>query len=394
MLRPAAFGPAGWSTLFRNGLLAALAGIVLWRGSEATFSDLTAAVDDLTSGGPTTIVVATLSVLVAAQTFFIYSLLRQNGRILLRLDELEAGMDDEGSGRLQRPAGLPVGTVAPAFALAGLHGETMTLEALRAQGKATVLLFTDPDCEPCNQLMPDIGRWQRTAGDKATIVVVSRKSADANAAKAKRHGLSNVLLQKDTEVADAYRHKGTPSAVVVGTDGKVTSALAAGAPAIRRLIEATIGGSQAPQAGMQATPDAAASTVGKPAPTFELPDLSGRVVASGDLRGSETLVLFWNPSCGFCRKMLDDLKAWEAQRPSSAPQLLIVSRGDVQENVAMGLRSRVVLDQAFDVASRFGVTGTPIAVLVDEDGRIASSPAVGAQAVLALAGATPDAESA
>ncbi len=30
-----------------------------------------------------------------------------------------------------------------------------------------------------------------------------------------------------------------------------------------------------------------------------------------DFRGEETMVLFWNPGCGFCQQMLPDLKAWE-----------------------------------------------------------------------------------
>ena len=52
----------------------------------------------------------------------------------------------------------------------------------------------------------------------------------------------------------------------------------------------------------------------------------------------------------------------------------------------MGLNSPVVLDQQFSVGQAFGVGGTPSAVLVDVEGRIASEVAVGAPAVLELAG--------
>ena len=51
----------------------------------------------------------------------------------------------------------------------------------------------------------------------------------------------------------------------------------------------------------------------------------------------------------------------------------------------MELRSTVVLDQVFSVGSTFGANGTPSAVLVDEQGKIASELAVGAPAVLTLA---------
>ena len=83
--------------------------------------------------------------------------------------------------------------------------------------------------------------------------------------------------------------------------------------------------------------------------------------------------------------MLDDLKAWEANAPARAPKLLVVSTGTVDENRAMGLRAPVVLDQGGGVMGAFGANGTPMAVLVDAQGRIASGVAAGAPAVLALA---------
>jgi hypothetical protein len=53
----------------------------------------------------------------------------------------------------------------------------------------------------------------------------------------------------------------------------------------------------------------------------------------------------------------------------------------------MGLSSTVVLDQQFAVGRAFGASGPPSAVLVDSEGKIASEVAVGAPAVLELAGA-------
>jgi hypothetical protein len=99
-------------------------------------------------------------------------------------------------------------------------------------------------------------------------------------------------------------------------------------------------------------------------------------------------VLFWNPGCGFCQRMLDDLKTLEADPPEAAPEILVVSTGTVEDNKAMGLRSPVVLDQNFGVGSSFGASGTPSAVLVDSEGKVASEVAVGAPAVLGLAGAS------
>src|SRR5205807_7058688 len=96
---------------------------------------------------------------------------------------------------------------------------------------------------------------------------------------------------------------------------------------------------------------------------------------------------FWRPSCGFCQRMLTDLKAWEAQPPEEALRLLVVSTDSMESNQAMGLRSTVLLDQdGMWVGRLFGANGTPMAVLVDAQGKIASELAAGAPAVLALAG--------
>jgi peroxiredoxin len=128
--------------------------------------------------------------------------------------------------------------------------------------------------------------------------------------------------------------------------------------------------------------------IGESAPDFSLPDLSGQTVRLSDFRGSPTLVLFWRPSCGFCQRMLEDLKAWEAQPPEGAPRLLVVSTDSVESNQAMGLRSPVLLDkEGMSIGRLFGATGTPMAVLVDAEGKVASELAAGAPAVLALAGA-------
>src|SRR5262249_10583470 len=129
----------------------------------------------------------------------------------------------------------------------------------------------------------------------------------------------------------------------------------------------------------------AAPAIGSSAPAIALPDLSGRTVELASRKGKETLLVFWNPDCGFCQQMLPDLKQWEAAMPGNAPELLVVSTGSVEANRALDLRSTVLLDQTFRVAPSFGANGTPMAVLVDAEGNIASEPAAGAQRVFDLA---------
>src|SRR5215208_683588 len=115
--------------------------------------------------------------------------------------------------------------------------------------------------------------------------------------------------------------------------GNIASGVAEGAQAVFALA----GGENGEVAAQPAVP--AAPKIGEPAPPLKLPDLKGKTVNLAGLKGKNTLVLFWNPGCGFCQQMLDDLKDFEANPPEGAPRLLVVSTGSAEENRAMGLRS-------------------------------------------------------
>jgi thiol-disulfide isomerase/thioredoxin len=413
--------PAGWKTLARNGVLAAVAGFVVWQGWNGNVGPSSVGwIGTLSTVQLLALAGAVVGLgLLAGQWWFLLHLLKQNGRLLVRIEALEAGRasgdafqpSPNGAHQAHPPEGLPVGSEAPNFNLDGLHGEKLTLGSVRSSGKPVVLLFTDPNCGPCNALLPEIGSWQEEHQDKFTIVLVSRGDLGENRAKAEEHGLRNVLLQEDWGVSEAYKGGGTPSAVLVRPDGTIGSPVAGGAEAIRTLVTQVVEaptrvpllpGAPAPASadGVQGQPcpkcgkvHAAAPTVpaaleiGEPAPEVKLSDVRGNTVELKAFRGQETLVLFWNPGCGFCQQMLPDIKEWEQNMPEGAPKLLFVSAGTEEANREMGLSSTVVLDQQFAVGRTFGASGTPSAVLVDAEGKVASEVAVGAPAVMELAGA-------
>lgn len=472
--------PIGAASIVRNGVFGALALVVVLAGPQqpsfglGVLGDSTASVIALVTG----IVALAVS---GVSIWLLLRMLEQQGRILLQIEALQAQLAGQAplAGQAQlastaaRPTpdaagtlpasavggsaavpsspaavatapmapaapplpepGLAVGTAAPSFSLPGIAGETQTLESLLVVDLPLLLVFADPQCGPCAELMPDVSAWQRSYADRFAPVVVSRGSVAENRAKADAQGLGTVLLQKDFEVGGAYGVAGTPSAVLVAVDGTIASSLRPGPDAIRQLVQQTFGapavsalvavGSDSsderrleatngqhehvhadPHAGhdhgngnghghahaghdhgvhSQMAPVAA---IGQAAPEFRLPDLTGRLRSLDENRGQKSLVLFWHPDCGFCTQLLPELRAWEALRADSAPQLFVVSGGSAERNRTLGLQSTVVLDDTFSTATAFGSTGTPTAVLVDAQGNIASSVAVGGQAVMALAG--------
>ncbi len=379
-----ASGPIGWPTLARNAVLAGLSLAVLLIPEEASPIAAIGAI------APLAVLVAAAIAIFVIQLVVLLNVFAQNGRLLVRVEALEARAAGVGTAPVPKAAGHPIGTPAPSFSLTGLRGETMTLEALRAGDVPVLLLFSDPACGPCNSLLPEVGRWQRENASRMVLAVISRGTIEANRAKSTEHGLRTVLLQRASEVAESYAATGTPSAVLVRPDGTIGSAVVEGGPAIATLV-ATIAGTAAPvhdhgQCGNGAAMVPGSAGIGEPAPAVRLPDLTGRAVDLAELAGP-TLVVFWNPACGFCSQMLGDLRSWEAKMSARDPRLLVVSTGSVEANQALGLRSTVVIDPDFATARSFGVSGTPSAVLVDADGKIASLVAVGAPAVLALASA-------
>jgi thiol-disulfide isomerase/thioredoxin len=113
--------------------------------------------------------------------------------------------------------------------------------------------------------------------------------------------------------------------------------------------------------------------------------LDGKQVHLEDFRGRKMLLLFWGTACGFCQMMLPDLQKWE-QRSDRRAELLIVSRGEAEANRKQNLKSPILLEQEMEIQNLFGANGTPTGVIIDEDGKIASDVAVGAEEVFALVG--------
>lgn len=391
--------PVSWRTLARNGALAAIAVFVVVGGWGQAGPSATAWIGRLSDAGAVALggglVLAALACVGSAAWL---ALLKQNGRLLLKIDELEARLDAGAPPPAPAYVGLPVGEEAPAFTLSGLYGETVTLESLTAAERPVILLFTDPKCGPCNALMPQIAAWQREHGDDLTLAVLTRGSADDNRAKMREHGIASVWLDDELAVYKAYRANGTPGAVLIDVQGGIASPIAAGPEPIAELVAAALdpravavvpvihhpGQPPEPQAP-QVPPRPRTLPLGADAPEFDLRGLTGEPLRLTDADRA-TLVLFWNPGCGFCLRMLDDIRAFERDEPAGAPRLLLISTGSVEENRAMGLSSAIALDQAFAAGRAFGATGTPSAILVDRNAKVASHLAIGAPAVLALTG--------
>ena len=364
-----------------------------------------------------------------------WQLLRQNGRLLLRPDDLEKRLDDLAFGGAEEAEGLPVGTEAPAFELPDLDGEHRSLAQFRDQ--PLLLIFFNPDCGFCRELMPKLKEKAESGKQKAEmeiggrsdrplVLIVSTGDAKKNRQFFAEHNVScPVLLQDDGEVAKAYQAHGTPTGYLVSAEGKIASGLAVGAEVLLALAEgkseirnlkseqdqrlltsaATNGAGRASRfsarsvAGSKIKRDGLKG--GTTAPDFRLPRLDGRgELTLSEMRGRRVLLVFSSPNCGPCNTLAPELEKFYRQNkhdarppagegnPATAVEVVMISKGEPKENRAKvkehGLTFTVVLQQQWEISRQYAMFATPIAYLIDEAGVITHDVAVGVEPILEL----------
>jgi peroxiredoxin len=217
---------------------------------------------------------------------------------------------------------------------------------------------------------------------------VSTGTAEANQSLGLQ---STTVLDEGFKTGRAFGASGTPSAVLVDAKGRIASAVSVGGPAVMAMARGEK--APAPAAAAPAAPQAPAARKGDAAPAVELKDIDGNDFRLADQAGKETVLLFWNPGCGFCKRMTDDLNGWLGNRPANSPEIVLITSGGPDANRALGINTTMLMDDAFSTGRKFGAGGTPSGILIGADGKVASDIAVGAQAVLALAGAPQGAPS-
>jgi peroxiredoxin len=332
--------------------------------------------------------------------WLLVQVMRQQGRLLLRIETLEAGggpPDDLGGGDPR--GGLPLATPFPPFRLANLEGEEVSLEDFL--GNRVLLVHWSPECGFCRQIAGDLAR---ISGDlsrrKTKLVFVSYGSPEANKALLEQHGLRGpVLLQPEGQTVAGFARMGTPVAYLLDEKGRIAKPVAVGAHEVPELAQEAAGRrrrltSERPLS--ESRIEREGLSAGTPAPAFELPDLAGRTVSLAEHRGRRLLLVFSDPECGPCDALLPELARLDREFGKDSLDLVLVSRGGAEENrrkaEAAGVEFPVVLQPGWKLSKEYGIFATPVAFLVDEEGVIERDVARGPTEIQALAHAALSAE--
>lgn len=340
--------------------------------------------------------------LVALGSWLGYQLVRQNGRILLRLEAIEKQLRPRAEANPRSPGRLSRGRVAPDFELPDLTGTRRKLSEFR--GKDLLLIFFNPKCGYCAKMVEDLSRlpMDGTPG-RPMPLVVSTGDALENRQLVERYGIRcPVLLQDQMEVASEFRAQGTPMGYRIDSQGRVASELAVGAEPLLRLassdaseLQKTSGKIKGPKAHTkQADPSLAHSRLnrnglkaGTIAPDFRLPRLDEGELSLAELRGRCVLLVFSDPNCGPCDELAPQLEKIHQERPDL--QVLMVSRRDAEATrakaISLGLSFPIVMQNQWEISLKYAKFATPIGYLIDERGTTLRDVAVGVGPILALA---------
>jgi peroxiredoxin len=345
-----------------------------------------------------TVVVVLEGLILISLWLVAYQLIKQQGRILLRLDRLEQhivpGVGEVTATEAMR--GFSVGTPLSLFTLPDLSGHEVALEKFR--GKRVLLVNWDPQCGFCAMIATDLAQLQVDLRKRdVQLLLVSHADAESNRKLAEEHGLEGpILLQKDSRELEAFKNEGTPVAYLLDEQGRVAQPFADGAGEVMTLARELASGmvinttrlrgrrplteSRIERAGLKA---------GTRAPSFSLPDIHGRDVSLEAYRGRQVLLVFSDPRCGPCDQLAPQLVQLHQQHRDNGLAVVMVGRGDPEENrqkaEEYSFEFPVALQQRWEVSKKYGIFETPVAFLIGEDGVIATNVATGVDEIVALA---------
>jgi methylamine dehydrogenase accessory protein MauD len=160
------------------------------------------------------IVVCLAAVLI--ETLLLWGALQMLGRLSWRVDQLELTTPTK-VGR----SGLKPGTRAPDFALPDQEGQQVSLHDYA--GRRLLLVFVQPGCGPCKDVVPELNRMA-AARDGASVLVVSRGDLDVNRQWANSMGVRfPVLSHQGLDISRRYEAYATPFGFLIDERGVIRS---------------------------------------------------------------------------------------------------------------------------------------------------------------------------
>ena len=267
-------------------------------------------------------------------------------------------------------AQLPAGSLAPEFVVSTRDNRLESLSALLALGRPVLLVFVNRNCRACHDLLPTVATWATTTN--LTVRAITTGALAEHSATLAAHPDLPLTFAGEQRIAEQYLASWSPAGVLIDGTGRIAEPMAYGADAITALVTKATRPVPLPRAWPALRFDA------------EMPD--GRVVSSASLTNPNgTVVLAWASGCSFCGQLTGDLQAYQHSKPERGPDLVLVVRN--RDFISDRFGAAVVIDVEGRIGQTLGgLRGTPGAVWMTPDGRVAPYRMNGPFEVRALLG--------
>jgi hypothetical protein len=233
---------------------------------------------------------------------------------------------------LRRPGVLRRGAPAPGLALSDHTGRGWTLESLLVGGRPLLLVFGDPDCDACRELLPQVAAWQAQLESELTVAIVSAGRTEDNIGMADEFGVRALLGDKDRGAAADYGIRATPSAVVVDQRQRIAADPAVGAQQIAGLVARVTSPDRDPTIGRRAVLVRAAMGI---ATVTVAPFITAAAAAARSVARPKKLKV---DGAWLCDQRYA-LCTWAACKPSTTNQNVSVCRCKVTTGYSVGFKN-------------------------------------------------------
>lgn len=313
-----------------------------------------------------------------------YRLIVDRGRLLLRLETLDALAPGPSVGGLQEGAylsdvSLPLAPSAP-------DGEPDVMVALShllaAQEQPQLLMFLDSDCLYSRALARELSVRFPQPDHPAIIAVIGGDPPGSPDFPC----FPGVLLHdQHRQAAQIYGVAFTPAGYLVAPTRHTVSPLWVGPAALLRAAQGD-DTKDPPRVQLPVTPiprepgrHLPPLSTADAAPDLQLHTATGEPWSLADQRGQPLTLLFIDPDCPPCQEVLAQLAAW----PCGG--IAVISQGTLDDplnEMAAALPGGTLLiQQQREAARAFRLLDTPAIYEVNADGAISAGPIVGLQQI-------------
>lgn len=260
-----------------------------------------------------------------------------------------------------------------------------------AAEKAQLLLFVSPTCSTCHALVPLAVQWQDVIGEEIDVRLVSIGGRDETVTAYPDDGATMWL--DDTRAYEQLGVPGTPTALLLGTNGSIGAGPAAGVEAIQELLATIVQalsvnmmtGTTQHSAG-HAHPDGETTRedqtgwvpdIGSDVAPLTVVTETGAVASYAEALaeiadGGLVTAVAWRHDCGYCEQIVE-----EVRDASARGDVVLVIDEDPSTVRAQGMTGPVLqVMPPGNAVGAVGVPGTPAAVPV-QDGVVAGLGGIG-----------------